>query len=202
MTLPAFMLALRVLTFTWPGYSAGPDTCGPGLLPLQDLSHAVFYKHTVSAGVETLAVVDGLGKEGQPDSLEAEDPALERAVVWAIACDLAGNCSCAGNKVEWNAPGTVAVLPPPVKGLRLEPVRPSPVSSQATIAWQLPQAGDCRVAVHDVTGRRVAVLASGRMEAGRHERTWSPGTRRAGLYFVRLQFGFERPLMQRFAVMR
>jgi flagellar hook assembly protein FlgD len=57
----------------------------------------------------------------------------------------------------------------------------------------VPQACPVRVAVYDVTGREVAVLADGRVSAGRHEATWDGRTVRGnaptGLYFVRLAAG-------------
>ncbi|HEY2955366.1 MAG TPA: beta-propeller fold lactonase family protein [Candidatus Eisenbacteria bacterium] len=76
--------------------------------------------------------------------------------------------------------------------LRIERVYPNPVRERATIAFTLPGAGPVRLAVYDLLGRRVAVLADGARAAGRHEVTWNArgdGGARAwpGIYFVRLE---------------
>src|SRR5690606_24918099 len=54
-------------------------------------------------------------------------------------------------------------------GFALEAVRPNPVRGTATVAFRLPAPGPVRVALYDVRGRRVAVLAEGARAAGRHE---------------------------------
>ena len=62
----------------------------------------------------------------------------------------------------------------------------------ATIAYTLPVAGPARLALHDVTGARVATLWDGWQGAGVHLGSWS-GTRDAGrqagpgVYFVRIE---------------
>ena len=56
----------------------------------------------------------------------------------------------------------------------------------ATIAFTLPaNATDVDLSVFDVSGRRVATLARGAVEAGPHTVRWDGGTA-AGIYFVRL----------------
>ena len=69
----------------------------------------------------------------------------------------------------------------------------NPVSGPARFRFALPQAGDVNVAVYDVAGRRVALLADGRYEAGVHTVAWDPAaggsSRHAGMYFARLVAG-------------
>ena len=80
----------------------------------------------------------------------------------------------------------------------------NPVHGPARFRFALPQGGDVDVAVYDVAGRRVALLASGRYEAGVHTVAWDPvaaGTRRtAGMYFARMIAG-GRTLGQRVVVL-
>lgn len=68
---------------------------------------------------------------------------------------------------------------------------PNPLDARATISFTLARPGDVRLAVYDVAGREVAVLADGPRSAGDHEALWdrscSDGVRAgAGVYFARL----------------
>jgi hypothetical protein len=75
---------------------------------------------------------------------------------------------------------------------RLDPARPNPFNPVTTIAFALPEAGPARLAVYDVSGRLVAVLAEGVHEAGEHEAVWNGRDAAgrqlgSGVYFVRLE---------------
>ena len=74
---------------------------------------------------------------------------------------------------------------------RLLPIAPNPFRSRATVAYELPEAGDVRLRVFDIQGRLVASLEESFVGAGRHESTWNGGDLsgrpvRPGAYFVRL----------------
>ncbi len=82
-------------------------------------------------------------------------------------------------------------LPLPT-AVRLAPVTPNPVSAAATIAFELPRESAVELSAYDVAGRRVATLASGTWQAGRHAVRWAPqgttGARLAsGVYLLRLE---------------
>jgi hypothetical protein len=69
---------------------------------------------------------------------------------------------------------------------------PNPFGGHTDIAFELPRAQSVRLAVFDVTGRRITTLVDGAMPAGRHLRAWNgrDGSGRpqpAGVYFTRLQ---------------
>lgn len=64
--------------------------------------------------------------------------------------------------------------------------RTNPVRERATLAWALPEAGPATLEVLDVTGRRVAKLASGWHDAGTHEASFDARGLGAGVYFARL----------------
>jgi len=70
---------------------------------------------------------------------------------------------------------------------------PNPFNPKTTLRFDLPVKGQVDLAVYDVTGRRVATLATGEMEAGEYELIWN-GTDEAGhavasgVYFSRLAF--------------
>jgi hypothetical protein len=80
-------------------------------------------------------------------------------------------------------------------GFELRATRPNPFRERATIPFSLASAAPVSAAVFDVTGRRVRLLADGRLrEAGEHELRWDgrddQGRRVApGLYACRVQAG-------------
>lgn len=69
---------------------------------------------------------------------------------------------------------------------------PDPFREATEVRFSLPHAGPIRVTVHDLAGRLVADLASGRRAAGAHSVRWDGRGRGgrpapAGVYFVRLR---------------
>jgi hypothetical protein len=75
--------------------------------------------------------------------------------------------------------------------LRLEQNYPNPFNPETYLSYELPSADEVRLAVVDVRGREIAVLADGRQPAGIH-RVRFDGTRLSGgVYFCRLQVGSE-----------
>ena len=52
------------------------------------------------------------------------------------------------------------------------PGAPNPFRAKTTIHFVLPEKSKVRISVHDVRGRRVAVLADGWYDAGRHSEIW------------------------------
>ncbi len=73
----------------------------------------------------------------------------------------------------------------------IDAIAPNPSSGGARILLEIPRAGDARVAVHDVTGRQVALLADHSFAAGRTELPWDGLDRDGrslapGVYFIRL----------------
>jgi hypothetical protein len=87
---------------------------------------------------------------------------------------------------------------PPVRTLAFIAPRPNPLSSGCTIGFDLPRAADAELSIFDLGGRRVATLASGSQDAGRHLLHWdatdASGARLgAGIYFARFHTaGLER----------
>jgi hypothetical protein len=76
----------------------------------------------------------------------------------------------------------------------LEPVQPNPFNPAALLRFSLSAPGAVHLAVHDVAGRRVAVLADGHRGAGSYEAVWNgldDSGRKvpSGVYFARLHAG-------------
>jgi C1A family cysteine protease len=89
---------------------------------------------------------------------------------------------------------------------RLETVRPNPFNPTANVAFSLPKPCDVRLAVYDVSGRLVNVLASGRHEAGIHTKAWNGVDARgrsvgSGVYFLRLEAG-DRTATQKMVLVK
>ncbi len=64
---------------------------------------------------------------------------------------------------------------------------PNPFRASTTLEYTLQEAADVRVAVYDVLGREVAVLAEGLRPAGTEEVTWDAAAFPAGLYVAQLR---------------
>ena len=85
--------------------------------------------------------------------------------------------------------------------LALSAPAPNPSDGAARLTFALPEGGPVRLAVYDVRGREVAVLADGRLEAGWHEAALPGRGLAAGVYVVRLEAD-GRVLTQRATVVR
>ncbi|HEX9951185.1 MAG TPA: choice-of-anchor J domain-containing protein [Rubricoccaceae bacterium] len=66
---------------------------------------------------------------------------------------------------------------------------PNPTSGAATVSYDVPEASTVRVAVYDLLGRQVAVLAQGEVAAGRHTARLEAGSFAPGVYVVRMDAG-------------
>ncbi|MBO6574116.1 MAG: DUF1929 domain-containing protein [Rhodothermales bacterium] len=83
---------------------------------------------------------------------------------------------------------TPAQLP---KVFELLPAYPNPFNPITTIGFDLPQSATVRLEVFDMTGRRVALLASGAHPAGRHQARFDGSRFASGMYFYRLTAGAQ-----------
>jgi subtilisin-like proprotein convertase family protein len=66
---------------------------------------------------------------------------------------------------------------------------PNPFQGRTTLSFEVAEAADVRLAVYDVLGREVAVLADGPMAVGRHEAAFDAEALPAGAYVYRLTVG-------------
>jgi pimeloyl-ACP methyl ester carboxylesterase len=86
-----------------------------------------------------------------------------------------------------------AVLPP---FLSLAPNYPNPFNGDTAIRFSLPTSGAVELALYNLAGQRVALLASGKREAGAHVVNWDGRDEQgralaSGVYLYRLQAGVE-----------
>ena len=66
---------------------------------------------------------------------------------------------------------------------------PNPFNPTTTINFSVPEDGSMKLVVHDVSGRIVAELVSGTVEAGYHQVTWDATQQASGVYFVTMTAG-------------
>ncbi len=69
---------------------------------------------------------------------------------------------------------------------------PNPFNSSTTIKYHLPETGDVRLSIFDLSGRLVEELFSGRQSAGDYHYLWSGRNLPSGIYFLSLQAGNQR----------
>jgi hypothetical protein len=92
-----------------------------------------------------------------------------------------------------SATGVVAALPV-ASGPSLEPGAPNPFVTSTQLRFSLPARGRARLAIYDVSGRKVTSLADEVHEVGAYTQAWD-GRNAAGahvpsgVYFARLEFG-------------
>jgi hypothetical protein len=110
----------------------------------------------------------------------------------------------AGQEVTWPTGGPAAwprvepvLAAGGLAGARLSSPAPNPANPGTTLRFTLDAPGHVRMTVHDLAGRRVAVLARGWWPAGEHRVRWDGRDERgrpapSGGYLVRLDAGGER----------
>jgi hypothetical protein len=110
-----------------------------------------------------------------------------------------GNSSQGGIQDNWFVGEAVSVAPaaPGGRALELAQNAPNPFSGGTEVAFTLPAPGAVRLHVFDVTGARVAELASGEWAAGRHVVRWTGHGADGrpvppGVYFCALEASGER----------
>ena len=70
-------------------------------------------------------------------------------------------------------------------------VYPNPLDATTTLAFTVAEASDVRLEVLDGTGRRVALLVDGTLDAGAHRATWDARAVASGVYVYRLRIGTQ-----------
>jgi hypothetical protein len=109
-------------------------------------------------------------------------------------CEPEPNVLYRGNRV-WGLkfvsdPGSVSSVPMVTapETFALEQNYPNPFNPATQVTYRIPDGGArmVRLAVYDVTGREVALLASGERQAGEYVSTWKADGIASGVYFCRL----------------
>ncbi|WP_412069095.1 lamin tail domain-containing protein [Rubrivirga sp. IMCC43871] len=139
----------------------------------------------------TLAVADLAGNVGTASFTIGVPKGRKDAVDSGVAYTVESGCSPiaapAAAMVAAAAPSAAARVADAVTSLDAN--APNPFSTSTDVWFSLAEAGGVRLAVYDVTGREVAVLASGETPAGTHRVTWRPAGLAGGVYLVRMTAG-------------
>jgi hypothetical protein len=154
------------------------------------------------AGDIFYAVVDGTASNRNFLWYEEADLG-EDAGAWinGMSMDLADLSDNLNALDSWEAPPDSAGDPTGIvpwqeplrrSGLELERNFPNPFRSRTTMQYALPHDARVRLAVYDVSGRRVASLVDAVQPAGRHGLTWDGrgdggGRVPSGVYFARIE---------------
>ena len=112
--------------------------------------------------------------------------------LWVRGRDVAGNWGNASavDVIVNGSPVASAGNNLPRK-IELRPSAPNPVQARTTISFALPSAARVKLAIYDITGRKVRALADGQQAAGVHAIQWDRSDDRGrsvepGIYFTRL----------------
>jgi streptogramin lyase len=150
----------------------------------------------LNVAANDLALTDVISKDGATASQAItycdqliDDPAGD----WTLAASIAEKIN-SGQRVNAGVIplSTAQIAYRRSLALRSFRVTPNPGSGPRTFQFAMGQAGPARLDVFDVSGRLVAELARGRMEAGPHTVSWRGAAGRAsgmgsGVYFARLE---------------
>ncbi len=66
---------------------------------------------------------------------------------------------------------------------------PNPFNNTTLISYELPEAGDVRLDVYDMLGRRIETLVNEHQQVGSHYIRWDASAQASGVYICRLQIG-------------
>ena len=113
----------------------------------------------------------------------------------------------ATRRIVLDRPLPVPELAPTLTVPRITAATGNPFRGRVDVEYALPEAVEARVAIFDVTGRRVRELARGRRTAGEHLVSWDgrddSGRSVAGsVYFVRLEVDGHAPAVKRIVRVR
>ncbi|MBI5168566.1 MAG: hypothetical protein HZA61_03665 [Candidatus Eisenbacteria bacterium] len=129
-------------------------------------------------------------------------PGTSTALLRVTAHDAANNGASDVSDAVFTITGSTAVDGGEVAAFALGEISPNPTRGAARTYFALPRGAAVRVAVLDVQGREVAVLADGAYGAGRWSVTMDSAQHHlgAGLYFVRMRVIGGPTCTRRFAV--
>jgi hypothetical protein len=160
----------------------------------------LFVSHHGSAGPFE-AIARGLPNSGAYD-WTVTGPLSDSVVVKIVARDAAGNIAIDRTpRIAIRDLVGVATAAVPTR-LSIRSVSPNPARSNLAVSFVTPGRGRVRLALHDVQGRRVAILLDEDRPGAAGTVEWPiSGRVRSGLYFLRIDSGgtsaFERVLLVR-----
>jgi CSLREA domain-containing protein len=143
---------------------------------------AVQRKSAPDTAFERVGFVEGHGTTARTQHYQFEDaarPYEARRITYRLKqVDIDGTAHYSGEvEVDIGSPDVVA----------LRGNYPNPVRQTTTIRYELPQATHVRLTLHDLLGRRVALLVNRKQGAGRKSMQVETGGLASGMYVYRLE---------------
>jgi hypothetical protein len=160
------------------------------------------YDQFIGAGagiaVPEFVLVSGIGAAGHQwfrNGLPLPGETNAEMTIDTIGAADFGSYHCEGSGGELSrdiiiaefADPTSAPVPLPMASLGQN--HPNPFNPATEIAFNLMESGPARLSIHDLAGRRVALLLDRNLEAGEHRVRWQATDLPSGIYFYRLRAG-------------
>ena len=169
---------------------------------------------TNGAGTRGRAILDWIPFDGAPDRVEIfrdgllvrrtrddgnvrlrENPPPAGSVDYQVCDDETGECSnivtvtffAAATTAEWTVEAELGVALGLPETTELLGAYPNPFNPTATITYALAERGQVELSVYNTLGQRVAVLASGVQDAGRHDAQFDASLLPSGVYLYTLR---------------
>ena len=113
---------------------------------------------------------------------------------WTSSVSVTASTATASASVAADVPAAPAAVDAELTVVRLGNAAPNPFAQRSTITFELPTPAVVDLGVFDLSGRRIANLASGLWAAGRHQAQWdgrdqNGRSQASGVFFVRLATG-------------
>src|SRR5690606_41585376 len=113
---------------------------------------------------------------------------------WEKRKDETGDLRAASHHIKWGIRDNILTGVPQNASVNLNSYKldqnfPNPFNPSTTIKFELPAdvSGLVKLAVYDITGKEIAVLANGALKTGAYEYTWNAEAFSSGVYFYTLK---------------
>jgi len=134
-----------------------------------------------------------VGPNPWPEPVRVPLPELGGWFIHVMIMNMQGHACRVTRAVIRTSQGVAEPAAPP-ETFALGPCTPNPFGGTTTIGYALPTSGHVRLAIYDLTGRRVRMLVDDPVAAGRHKARWDgkDDVRHpvaAGIYYARMTSG-------------
>jgi len=104
-----------------------------------------------------------------------------------VAFDFSGNRGEWSDEVQASVATGVDQLTGVPTEFTLNQNYPNPFNPSTQIEFAVPESGDVKISIFDLSGKEVGVLVDRQMAPGRYSVTWDAGNLASGLYFYKMQ---------------